>query len=133
MATKRTGNPKGRPPKNPAKPKSNRVELEPDQVKRLSKLLTNCVEEGLKYAEQILSNNEQVQVERFTRHGETERFKHDKYSPELKLRILEILVGKVFAEKKDIGIEPADPNAINVVGFKFTPAEKKPETEQQEA
>lgn len=132
MATKPTGRPKGRPPRNPAKPQSKRVELEPNQVKRLSKMLTNCVEEGLKFAEKILSNNEQVQIERFTRHGETERFKHDKYSPELKLRILEILVGKVFAEKKDIGIEPTDPNAIQVVGFKFTPVAKTPEDKQQE-
>jgi len=116
---------------NPAKPLKDRVALSPDKIKSMSKLLTECVEEGLLFAKKILSNKEQVQVERFTRHGETERFKHDKYSPELKLRILEILVGKVFAEKKDIGIEPNDPNSPTVVGFKFVPVEKKPDDQQE--
>lgn len=111
--------------KNPAKPLKDRVALEPDQVKRMSKLLTECVEEGLKFAKMVLSNKEQVDIIRFTRDGVKESLKTDKYSPELKAKLLETVVGKVFAERKDVGIEQNDPNAIQVVGFKFIPANKK--------
>jgi hypothetical protein len=127
----KTHNPMGRPPKNEAKPTRGRVGLTPDQAKRMSKLLSECVEEGLKYAQKVLGNKEQVEIVRFTREGVREKLKMGKYSPELKVKLLEILIGKVFAEKKDVGIEPTDPNAIQVVGFNFTPVPKKPETEQE--
>jgi hypothetical protein len=110
---------------NPAKPLKTRVELEPDQAKRMTKLLTECVEEGLNFAKAVLKSKEQVEIIRFTREGIREKLKMDKYSPELKVKLTEILIGKVFAEKKDIGVEPDDPNALQVVGFKFVPVEKK--------
>lgn len=101
----------------------------PQQVAKMTKLLNNCVEKGLEFAEKVLSNKEKVEIVRFTRTGVQEKFKADKYSPEMKLKILEIVIGKVFAERKDVGIDPPDDSDIQVVGFNFTPIKKSKEGE----
>jgi hypothetical protein len=112
---------KGGRPKDPAKPVKDRVALEPSEIKRMSKLLSQCVEAGLVFAEKVLSSTKKVYIVRFTRDGVKERLHADEYNPELKVELLKIVIGKVFAEKKDIGLEPTDPNALQVVGFNFTP------------
>jgi len=98
------------------------------QCARLDKLLKSCVEAGLKYAQQVLLSTKQIEVKVYNRDGLKEKFKRAEFSPEIKARFLEMVIGKVYAEKRDLGIAPQDPNTPVVVGFNFIPLGKKNKT-----
>lgn len=91
---------------------------------KMSNLVIKCVEVGLKYAYEVLNNDEQVEITRLNKYHQSEVVVQDRYTPEHKIKLLEILVDKVFTDRK----EPVDSFDTNdgprVVGFNFIPIGK---------
>lgn len=88
---------------------------------KLSRLLGRCVTSGLKFALTVLRSDAKVEVHRFNKDHQKEIVKLDKYSPELKAKFLEMLLPKVFADRKELVAIPEENDSVKVVSFDFVP------------
>lgn len=120
-----TGRAKGVKNKEKGTPRSHInpvVHLTVKSQKNLTRLLGRCVAHSLEYALKVLKNNEQVKVERLSKFHKKEIALEDRYPPEIKVKILEILINKVYADRKEQILEPVkDESALNIVSFDFVP------------
>ena len=94
------------------------------KVEALSDKLYTTMEKVLKFANEVFDSNEMIEVKRWTKDGKYDTFKVEKYTPEHKLRVMEIITPKVFADKKDISMA-GDPSKPVPVAFNFVPLTKK--------
>ena len=96
------------------------------EIVKMSALVNKCVYKGLEYAYSVLNNKDQVSIERMNKYHKIEKVVQDRYTPEQKIKLLEILVDKVFANRKEPldGFGEGDGDGPRVVGFSFIPVGK---------
>lgn len=89
------------------------------EIEKMSALANKCVVVGLNYAYSVLNNNEQVEITRLNKYHQSEVVKQDRYTPEQKIKLFEILVDKVFSNRKDPAELFENEDGIKVVGFNY--------------
>ena len=94
------------------------------EIIKMSALVNKCVLKGLEYAYSVLNNNEQVSVERMNKYHKMEKTTQDRYTPEHKIKLLEIFIDKVFTNRKEPVGEIDLGDGPRVVSFNFVPIGK---------
>ena len=105
-------------------PKPVSTITDPIKIENLSEKLYGTTEKVLAFCNEVMDSKEQIEIKRYTKVGEVEKYMVDKYTPDHKLRVAEIIIPKVFADKKDTGA-PGDPLRPTPVSFNFVPITKK--------
>lgn len=97
---------------------------DPIKLETLSDKLYGVMDKVLDYAKEVMESKEQIEVSRWTKDGKVEKYKVDKYTPDHKLKVAEIITPKVFADKKDVstGGDPAKPIPVS---FNFVPIQPR--------
>lgn len=98
-----------------------RIKSGDKEIQRIKKIIAECVEAGVLWAKKVLTNTKKVKIKRLNKFHVTEEVWEPKYSPELKIRLLELLTDKLLPDIRDHGPSNYDPNMPRVVGFAFTP------------
>ena len=112
--------------KKPKSKKTVAVLKDPVKIEHLSEKLYGTMEKILEYCNEVLDSKEKIIISRYTKVGEVEKYEVDKYTPDHKLRVAEIITPKVFADKKEIS-GAGDPTRPMPVSFNFVPIQPKKE------
>lgn len=100
---------------------------------KFEKLLSKAVEEGLKFAMEVFTSKEKIEVKQYTKEGEVKKSWIPLYTPDHKIRIFEKLADKIFADKKQTELitksGDENPGTIAVAGFSFVPVKPDQKTE----